>query len=139
MNLLHEDMIETLTDDECWAFLESQEIGRLAFAVAGYPDIVPVNHRVVDRKIYLRTGEGSKLVGVTVNKNVAFESDRIDGDRAVSVIVRGTARELDADTEYEFAEDLKLRTWTSTPKFHYIEITSEEISGRRFHLVRPAQ
>lgn len=136
MNLLHEDMIETLTRDESWAFLESQEMGRLAFAVAGYPDIVPINYCVVDRRIYFRTAEGSKLMGVTVNNHVAFEADSLDADCATSVIVHGTARELDADTEYEFAEGLQLHTWTSTLKFHFIEITCEEISGRRFRLQR---
>ena len=40
MNLLHGDPVERLSEEESWAFLESQEFARLAFAIAGEPDIV---------------------------------------------------------------------------------------------------
>lgn len=134
MNVLHEDPVQKLSQDESWAFLESQEFGRLAFAIAGEPYIVPINFCVDNRKVYFRTSEGSKLLGVTVNDRVAIEADRIEGGTATSVIVRGVARELDTDAEYEFAERLPLRTWIPTLKFHYVQITCDEISGRRFQL-----
>lgn len=134
MNLLHEDPVERLTDEESWAFLGEQEFARLAFSVAGEPDIVPINIYTRDRTVYFRTAEGSKLLGVTVNPRVALEVDVVEGDTARSVIVRGTARELERDAEYEFAESLPLRSWVPTLKYHYIAVTCEEISGRLFHL-----
>lgn len=132
--MLDEGVVETLSQEEAWEFLRSSEFGRLAFAVAGDPEIVPINFCAVDEKLYFRTAEGSKLLGLTINTRVALEADRIDGDTALSVIVHGEARELDTDAEYEFAESLPLRTWVPTRKVHFIEVTPGEVSGRRFHL-----
>lgn len=134
MNMREDDVVQDMSDEEAWEFLASQEMGRLAFAVAGDPDIVPINFCATNDKVYFRTAEGSKLLGVTINKRVALETDRISGGTALSVIVHGSAREIDTIDEYEFAESLPLRTWVPTRKVHYIEITPEEISGRRFHL-----
>lgn len=134
MNWLDDDPVEKLSEEESWAFLKTQEFARLAFAIAGDPYIVPINIYSQDGRIYFRTAEGSKLVGITVNDRVALEVDLIEGSTATSVIVNGSARELDRDREYEFADSLPLRSWVPTLKYHYIEITCEEISGRRFRL-----
>ena len=139
MNLLHGDPVERLSEEESWAFLESQEFARLAFAIAGEPDIVPINIYARDRIVYFRTAEGSKLLGITVNANVALEADAIAGDQATSVIVHGTARELERDSEYDYADSLPLRSWVPTLKYHYVGITCEEITGRRFHLGEPQE
>ena len=139
MNLLHGDPVEPLSEEESWAFLESQEFARLAFAIAGEPDIVPINIYARDRIVYFRTAEGSKLLGITVNANVALEADAIAGDQATSVIVHGTARELERDSEYDYADSLPLRSWVPTLKYHYVAITCEEITGRRFHLGEPQE
>ena len=50
-----------LSDEECWALLEAQEVGRLGVSVAGEVDIFPLNFVVTDRTIVFRTAEGSKL------------------------------------------------------------------------------
>lgn len=134
MNMMEDDIVEDMSREQAWEFLGSQEMGRLAFAVAGDPEIVPINFCATNDKVYFRTAEGSKLLGVTINNRVALEADRIEGDTALSVIVHGIAREIDTIDEYEFAESLPLRTWVQTRKVHYIEITPEEISGRRFRL-----
>ena len=137
MNWLTEDPVERLSEEDAWTFLQNQEFARLAFAIAGEPYIVPINIYSRDRLVYFRTAEGSKLLGITVNDRVALEADVIEGATATSVIVNGSARELDRDREYEFAESLPLRSWVPTLKYHYIEVTCEEISGRRFHLGEP--
>lgn len=135
MNMMEDDIVQDMSEQEAWEFLESQELGRLAFAVAGYPDIVPINFCATRGKVYFRTAEGSKLLGLTINTRVALETDRVrGGNTALSVIVHGIAREIDTIDEYEFAESLPLRTWLPTRKVHYIEITPEEVTGRRFHL-----
>lgn len=132
--IMAEQTMTELTEDESFALLEAQNFGRLALAVAGSPEIVPINYVVADRKIYFRTAEGGKLVGLVINAEVAFETDRVEGRVAESVIVRGDARELTTHDEIEFADSLALRTWTDTPKRHVIEIRPEQITGRRFDL-----
>ena len=63
---------------------------------------------------------------------IAFEFDSIRRHEALSVIVYGTARELTQPAEREFFESLPLRPWVRSEKYHYLEISADEISGRRF-------
>lgn len=129
-----EHIIEPLDEAGCWDLLEQHEFGRLAFAVANDPDIVPLNYCARDGKLYFRTGAGSKLLAVTINNKVAFEFDVIEDGIAKSVIIYGTVREMDDATERDFFESLALRPWVPTHKYHYLEITPTEINGRLFHL-----
>ena len=127
-------VVEVLDEAACWELLETHEFGRLAFSVANEPDIVPINFCARYHKLYMRTANGSKLLGVTINQRIAFEMDAIDGDVAQSVILYGTCRELETTAEREFVDTLPLRPWVPTLKYHHLEITPTEIHGRRFHL-----
>lgn len=129
-----DEPIAALTDDESWELLEAQHFGRLAMSVAGVPDIVPINYVAHDRCLYFRTGEGTKLLGVTINAEVAFEVDEVTQSEARSVIVHGAARELTHRDEIEFAEALPLRTWVDSRKAHFVEIRPAQVTGRRFVL-----
>ncbi len=131
------DIVQTLTESESRELLEANSFGRLAFAIAGSPEIMPINYCFTGGKLYFRTAEGSKLLGVTINHEIAFEIDGIDGDVATSVIFHGHARELQTDAEIEFVESLPLWSWIDTPKFHYLEVTPEQITGRQFRLRKP--
>lgn len=131
-----ENPITDLTTEECWEFLRSQEFGRLAFHLADEVHITPVNYAVDGETLLFRTAEGSKLLGVVMNADVAFEIDSFDEAHAKSVILRGTARQLDELEEHR-AENVPLRPWVPTLKFNVVEITPTEISGREFELARP--
>ena len=127
---------------ECWDFLRRHELGRLAFHLGDQVHIVPVNYAVDHRasagtgSLLFRTAEGSKLLGVVLNPDAAFEVDELVGDSATSVIVRGRARRLEEDEAHR-AEQLPLRSWVATPKWDVVEIEVTEISGRHFELSRP--
>lgn len=122
--------ITELDTEECWRLLSSGVLGRLAVSVSGRVDIFPVNYVVHDRKVYFRTAEGSKLVEVTISRDVAFEVDAIGDESGWSVVVHGTARRLQKLSEITAADALPLRSWLATPKFNYVEITPTEITGR---------
>lgn len=81
--------------------------------------------------MYFRTAEGSKLVELTINRNVAFEVDEIAEKSGWSVVVHGAARRLQKISEISAADELPLRSWLATPKFNYVEIAPTEITGRR--------
>lgn len=125
---------EALSEDDAWAVLRTEPLGRLAYHVGSEVDIAPVNHVVAGRRLVFRTAAGSKLFGVVVGKTVAFEVDRVEGDEARSVVVRGVAHELSAE-EVEEA-DLRLRPWVGTEKPHVVAIEPVHVSGRRFALTR---
>jgi nitroimidazol reductase NimA-like FMN-containing flavoprotein (pyridoxamine 5'-phosphate oxidase superfamily) len=132
------DSVEALTADECWDLLGLARVGRLAVCMSGRPGIFPINYVVDDRTIVFRTAAGTKLSALA-NVLVAFEIDDYDAEsgEASSVIVDGRAAEITGDR----ALGLPLFPWQVAPKGHYVRITPDAISGRRFRAVyaRPAR
>lgn len=126
----------TLTDEQCWTLLAHSHHGRIATSFDGQPDITPVNHGAADGRIYLRTSAGSKLAGLVVNPQVAFEADGILSDEAWSVVVRGTARILETEAEIETARASGVDPWVQTMKDFWVEIVPGGVSGRHFALGR---
>lgn len=133
---MDEDGITELTDEECWELLRAEEFGRLAFHLADEVHIAPVNYAVDGESLLFRTAEGSKLLGVVMNPDVAFEIDRYDEAQARSVIVRGRARRLEED-EATRAEHVPLRPWSASLKYDVVEIVPNRVTGRAFVLHRP--
>ncbi|WP_181309905.1 pyridoxamine 5'-phosphate oxidase family protein [Nocardioides campestrisoli] len=125
-----------LDEAEVWEFLRGHELGRLAFHLLDEVHIAPINYAVDHDTLLFRTAEGSKLLGVVMNSDVAFEVDEHDEQQATSVVIRGVARKLEEDEEHR-AEHVPLRPWVDSLKYNVVEIRPTEISGRRFHLDRP--
>lgn len=127
-----------LSEAECWSRLSDKEFGRMAYHLADEVHIAPVNYAVQDGHVVFRTAEGSKLLGVVMNEDVAFEIDEIhdDEENAWSVIARGQAHILEGHEASE-TDNLRLRPWVSEEKFNVVSIRVDEISGREFHLARP--
>lgn len=131
-----ENPIGQMTTEECWDMLRANEFGRLAFHLAGEVHLTPINYAVDHDTLLFRTAEGSKLLGVEMNPDVAFEIDEFDEHHARSVVLRGVARHLAEDEEHR-AENVPLRPWVPTLKYDVVEIRPTEISGRAFELSRP--
>jgi uncharacterized protein len=131
-----EEPVGLMTTDECWEMLRANEFGRLAFHLAGEVHLTPINYAVDHDTLLFRTAEGSKLLGVEMNPDVAFEIDEFDEHHARSVVVRGVARHL-GEAEEHRAENVPLRPWVATLKYDVVEIRPTEISGRKFELSRP--
>lgn len=132
-----EGPMHVLHPEQSWDFLRAREFGRLAFHLVGDVHITPINYAVDgDNRIIFITSEGSKLFGVTANKDVAFEVDEIVDDRATSVIIRGRAKILEGQERY-IIEQLPIRPWVPSPKSIVVAVEVDEISGRSFDLSRP--
>ena len=123
---------ESLNGDECWRLLQTSSLGRLAVSFSGQPDIFPVNYVASDGRLFFRTAEGTKLVQVLINELIAFETDGVRSDEAWSVVVKGTARILQKQSEIDAADRLPLRPLIPTLKYVFVEITPQEMTGRRF-------
>jgi uncharacterized protein len=118
--------------------LARAEVGRLAVAVQGDPEIFPVNFVIDNRTVLFRTAEGTKLASVAVSARVAFEVDGFDGatGEAWSVVVRGTAELLEHLNDVYAAQELPLFPWDAAPKPVFVRITPRAVTGRRFTAVR---
>ncbi len=125
-----------LDEPACWALLEGQELGRLAVSIANVPDIFPINYVVDSHSIVFRTAPGTKMAAAVLGKGVAFEIDGYDSDRgeAWSVVIHGIAAQIEGWIEEEIANHLPLFPWNASPKYDFVRIDVDEISGRRFHV-----
>jgi nitroimidazol reductase NimA-like FMN-containing flavoprotein (pyridoxamine 5'-phosphate oxidase superfamily) len=123
-----------LNDEQSWKLLDATKHGRLVVAVAGEPDIFPVNYLTSGRKVYLRTAPGNKLAQLTNNSRILFETDGVLSDEAWSVVLRGTARVLTNSSELAAVEELGLKSWVPTLKDFFVEIVPTSVSGRHFQL-----
>ncbi len=132
-----EMVVSDLSAEECWDLLRRQEFGRLAYHDGDLVTLVPIHYALDDEhRILFRTAEGSKLLAITHNVDVAFEVDEIGEDAAFSVVLHGSAHEL-VDREAAWVDTLPLRPWVPTTKCHVLAIEPHQVSGRRFHLDRP--
>lgn len=117
---------------ECWERLSSAPYGRIAAAAGGEIDIFPVNHRVDDRTIVFRTAAGTKLIELTIHRDVVFEIDGYDHSLAYSVIVKGAAIELQTNAEIERAAHAGPEPWAPEEKDRWVRIIPRIVSGREF-------
>jgi nitroimidazol reductase NimA-like FMN-containing flavoprotein (pyridoxamine 5'-phosphate oxidase superfamily) len=128
--------IEELSDLESWELLRRNELGRLAYHLLDEVDIVPINYTVDGDTLLFRTAEGSKLLGVVLNSNVALEVEEIGSDVARTVVVRGRARQL-GEYEAHRVEQVALHNWVPGERYEVVEIRPTSVSGRVLPVSRP--
>ena len=133
---MDDEVMTPLSPDECWAMLREEEFARLAFRMVDEVHIAPINYAVDHDTLLFRSAGGDKLLAVAMGSEVALEIDRYGEEDARSVVVRGSARILGEDEEHR-AENVPLRPWVGTPKYHVVEIRPRVITGRAFVLHRP--
>ncbi len=128
--------IVILEEKECWDRLAGAEFGRLAYHLPGETHIVPINYVVHEGRLLFRTSEGSKLLGVVMNGDVALEIDEFADETAWSVVARGRATLL-AEDQAHVSDALPLRPWVDALRFNVVAIDVTEVTGRVFRLHRP--
>lgn len=124
--------LQELSEDRCWELLAGETVGRLAVSVANKPDIFPVNYRLHDGTIVVKTAPGLKLAAAVLGAGVAFEIDALDAaDRSGwSVVVHGTAQKIELLEDLLDADDLAIEPWAAGTKNHYFRIEPTEVTGR---------
>ena len=122
-----------LTDEECWKLLHATATGRVAVTVGTTPDIFPVNYRVRDGEIVIRTEAGTKLAAGTMMPAIAFEIDHFDATSRSgwSVVVKGKGREPVSLDEVVALDELDVDPWVDTPKSRWLVISPSSVTGRQ--------
>ncbi|HEX2405001.1 MAG TPA: pyridoxamine 5'-phosphate oxidase family protein [Acidimicrobiia bacterium] len=126
--------MEVLGHAECLRLLWSHQVGRIAFIDAGEPQILPVHYRLHDGRVVFRSAVGAKLDAAMRQAPVAFEVDGVDEERGAgwSVVVHGTAAEVDNEDESAALDSLGVETWLQgSQPLRWIQIRPTEITGRR--------
>ena len=135
MDITDDDRVANLDQAECWELLRSQELGRLAFTLAGETHIVPINFAVDGQTLLFNTAPGEKLLSIALGTSIAFEVDEVGDSEARSVVVRGSMRRLEEDEAHR-AERVHLRPWIATEKYEVLELMPSVVTGRWFRLDR---
>jgi nitroimidazol reductase NimA-like FMN-containing flavoprotein (pyridoxamine 5'-phosphate oxidase superfamily) len=125
--------LEVLDRAECLRLLGSSTVGRLGITAGALPTVLPINFRLIDDKVYFRTGSGSKLRAATDNAVVAFEVDDMDPlwHSGWSVVVTGVAREVTDPDRLSELEAANIPRWTPNHADRVIQVSTEMVSGRR--------
>jgi len=131
--------VDELPESACWALLRTTSVGRLAVWVDDHPDIFPLNYTVDHGTLVFRTGEGTKLGGSLGESPVALEADGVDAvsGMAWSVVVKGKAAALKSTDEILDSASLFLFPWQAGQKDHFVRITPDSVTGRRFKVTPP--
>lgn len=86
--------IHPIARDRCLALLDQGQFGRLAFDNGDGPTIRPINYRLLQETLILRTTDDSAASAAALaGKKVAFEIDDVDvrTHAGWSVVATGTA------------------------------------------------
>ena len=127
----HSELRE-LSEDECWRLLARKDIGRLAVSVNNDPEIFPVNYRIDDETVVLKTAAGLKLAAALFGRGVAFEVDDLDEVKRSgwSVVVHGQATEIEDMDELLDADRLLVDPWAAGKRNRYVRIVPTRVTGR---------
>jgi len=125
---------EILRADECWQYLKSSYIGRLAVINGDVPEIFPVNFSVAGGTLMFRTGPGTKLRALLSGAVAALEVDGLNpyATEVWSVVAKGRPEPFDETRMALPDSDPDRQPWEPGVKDHLVAITPTEISGRRF-------
>lgn len=121
-----------LDESTCIALLGVQHVGRLIIP-GDDPYVIPVNYTAVDGVVVFRT-ERRPVIDAIHDRPVVFEVDMFD-DRSKSgwsVVVRGTAHDITADTDldHDTASGAAPRPWAPGDRDCVIRIGAERVTGR---------
>ena len=96
--------------------------------------ILPVNYVLWNGKILFRTAPGTKLTAALMGAVVGFEVDDMSDDHSGgwSVLVVGHAIEIRDLEELQRVRDLPLETWAPGQRDRFVNIATENVSGRAF-------
>ncbi|MGH1565165.1 pyridoxamine 5'-phosphate oxidase family protein [Mumia sp. DW29H23] len=131
-------MLDTavLSEAECWSLLDTQTVGRIAFVRDGHVELLPLNYRVSNGGIVIRTSLSSPLAALCDGVDeVAFEADYHDDlyQRGWSVVITGRGRTAEPDDVRP--EDLRrLNAWAHGERPLLARIDPVSVTGRRVEI-----
>ncbi|MDQ0924634.1 nitroimidazol reductase NimA-like FMN-containing flavoprotein (pyridoxamine 5'-phosphate oxidase superfamily) [Pseudarthrobacter sp. W1I19] len=130
---------ENLSVHDCWKYLRSVSVCRVAVTGGDGTDIFPVNYVPNYGTVIFRTGPGTKLDALLAIPAVVLEADGMNsyGTIAWSVVIKGLAEVVSNGEELQEAAEAGLSPWQPGVKDTLVRVTPKEISGRRFVISSP--
>lgn len=134
-----EPEVEVLGLHDCWRYLRTVSLGRMAFSHGDTVEVLPVNYLPTNGTLLIRSGAGTKLDAAAARQPVSLEADGLNqyGTIAWSVVVKGHAAVVTDAEEVQDAMEGGLSPWQPGHKNNLIRVTPVEIAGRRFVIAPP--
>lgn len=131
--MLIDEGLELLTEEEAWALVQEEDLGRIGVSMSALPAIFPVNYVVLDGAVLFRTSPGSKLSAASANAIVAFQVDHHDRrDRSGwSVLIIGLAEVVHDVGVAARASAAGLEPYADGRRGNLVRVRPELVSGRR--------
>ncbi len=122
-----------LDEETCRQRIAPGGVGRCVFVDARGPMALPVNFGVLDGDIVFRTERKSSLASDVPGQRISFEVDHIDDafSEGWSVLVTGTARQVEAAAELESVQGLDVQPWASGDRETYFRLAPEIVTGKQ--------
>lgn len=132
LNYMIPGELKELSEQECLELLKQKYVGRIGITVSALPVILPVNYKMIDKDIIIRTDPGAKLSNARRREIVAFEVDGIDTTYHTgwSVLIQGYAEVITDPDLLKQAQQLALNPWVKGKKEHFIIIHNQLMTGR---------
>lgn len=126
-------MIAVIEEDECFALLGSTTVGRVGFVHDERVEIIPVNYRMHDRDLLLRTRDDGLLARLPQEPDVAFEVDHHDdlGGTAWDVLLSGRVEVLSAEEVEALPPAEQVLPWAGGERTLWLRYIADRVAGRR--------
>lgn len=125
--------LEVMDRGACLELIRRGGVGRVVFVDSRGPVALPVNFRLLDDDILLRTGEGSIRAAVEATGIVSLEADHLDDTlgEGWSVLVTGHGVVVTDPDELRRADEVHIESWAGGQRPTTVRLVAEEITGRR--------
>jgi len=125
--------LDSLDRQTCQALISDGGVGRVVFHEPRGPVALPVNFRMLDEDVILRTAPSAALMQSLGTEPISFEVDRIDDalGEGWSVLISGEAHAVSDPAERQLAQTLGLSPWAGGNRDVYVRIVPTEVTGRR--------
>lgn len=132
-------VMSELSEAESLRLIEQAEVGRIGYTGRYGPVVIPVNYKLVDGAVIIRTDEDGHLgadlrTGITgADYKVAFEVDDFDAATRTgwSVLVQGAVHHVDDEAGRLSLRAADVESWAGGEKALFLRITPSAITGRR--------
>ncbi|NYI78656.1 pyridoxamine 5'-phosphate oxidase family protein [Nocardioides panzhihuensis] len=124
--------LEELTVEESWRLAADIQISRIGWNGPRGPVVLPVNHVVHEKAVWIRTSAHSSMAEQIDESAVALLVDDLDPDTHVgwSAQFKGHAEIL--YNEDQIPETVKhLQAWPAGPRPLWVRLRPKEVTGRR--------
>ena len=121
-----------LSANQCLDLLGSAGVGRIAWAAADGPQILPVNYVIHEGLAYFRTSPDGLLAELAEPRAVALEVDDLDHRSRTgwSVVVHGQAQSVAAPQQVLRTWAAQISPWSPGDKGLLIQVTPVKMTGR---------